>query len=207
MLMMGPRITPRRLQVGNHIAFSEDRQAFDQLGCQIAATGPDERSVEFAIADCDLAELGAGRPVETLKRVERMGAVLVARHGRGERRSVRFDFQAKIVDFVELAGRHRPDGIAAVRLAGEQSVLLQTRQRFAQRNLADAQLTGKRVLADRLVVAKLSGDDLLADNLEYLIGQRPDDDGHRARVPSDGVRFIGPGNLSRRGPPDQSRSC
>lgn len=183
MLMMGTRIAPRRLQVRDDITFSEDRQAFDQLGRQIAAAGSDERGMEFAIADCDLAQLRGGRPVETSKRIEHMRAILVVCHGRGEGRSVRFDFQAKIVDFVELARRHRPDDIAAVRLAGEQSVLLQARQRFTQRNLADAQLIGERVLADRLIVTKLSSDDLLADNLEYLIGQRLDDDGHGSAGP------------------------
>jgi hypothetical protein len=43
--------------------------------------------------------------------------------------------------------------------------------------------------------------------LEYLVGERLDDDGHGKCVPSEGVRFIEPGNLSRRGLPDQSRWC
>ncbi len=207
MLVMSPRIPPCGLQVRDDVTFGEDCQALDQLGCQVAAPGPDERGMEFAVADCDLAELGGRRTVETLKRIEHLGPVLVVCHGRSEGRRIRLDLQAKIVDFVELARRHRPDEIAAVRLAGEQSVLLQARQRFAQRNLADAQLVGERVLPDRLVVSELSSDDLLADNLEYLIGQRLDDDGHGVRAPSDGVRFIEPGNLSRRGLPDQSKWC
>ena len=131
MLMMSARIATCRLKMRDDIALSEDRQALHKLRRQIAAAGPDQCCVELAITDGDLPQLGSCRAVEPLKRIEHVRAIIVRRHGRCERRCVRLDLEAKIVDLVELTSRHRPDDVAAVRLAGEQPVLLEARQGFA----------------------------------------------------------------------------
>ena len=207
MFAMRARVASGGLQVRDHIALGKDRQPLNQLGCKIAPAGADERRVKLAIADCDLAEIAGCGAVETFEGGGRFCAVLVGGSGRGERRGIRLDLQAEVVDLVELGRRHRPDEIAAVSLAGEQPVLLEPRQRFAQRYLADPELIGERVLADWGILWQSPGDDLLANDFEDLVGQGSDDNAHGRSVPSEAVRFIGPGNLSRRGLPDQSRWC
>src|SRR3546814_8236714 len=65
----------------------------------------------------------------------------------------------------------------------DQPLQLEPRQRLAQRNFADPQLLGQRILTDRAVRRHPPRQDAVADQIDELIGQRLDDQRH-ARIMS-----------------------
>ena len=182
-LVMGPRIAPRRLEMRNDIAFGKNREAFDELRCQLPPARTNERSVKFAVPDRNLAEVARSCPVEPLECLFDQLAVLVRCDARGIASGVGLDLQTQVVNVVELIGRHRADDVAAVRLTGEEPILLEPCERFTQGNFADAELACERVLPDRRVLGQLAGDDLLAHNLENLIGKGSNYDAHGDGIP------------------------
>lgn len=85
------------------------------------------------------------------------------------RRRVRFEFQAQRVDFFGLFRRHRPHEKAAIGMQHDQAILLQARQCFPQRNFADSQFGGVRVLPDRQLRADGSRQNEVAHDLDQSI--------------------------------------
>src|SRR3546814_20077310 len=57
----------------------------------------------------------------------------------------------------------------------DQPLQLEPRQRLAQRNIADPQLLGQRILTERAVRRHPPRQDAVADQIDELIGQRPYD--------------------------------
>jgi hypothetical protein len=102
-----------------------------------------------------------GIGVECVERIA--GRLMIGCGGEqaGLGRGIRFEFQAQGENFLRLLRRHRPHEKAAIRLGEHQPVLLEPRQCFAERNLADLEFGRERVLADGEVRLDCAGKDVV----------------------------------------------
>ena len=160
------------------VTLRQHLQPFDQLEGQRGPQRPDERKVKGAVLKCDIVQRLVRRHVERVQRLARRRLVHRRRHPAGARGGIGFDRQAKLVNLLRLARPQRADEEAAIGLAGQQPFLLQPCQRLAQRNFADAQLVGQRVLPDRLLLGQVAADDAFANDRENLFGQGANDKAH-----------------------------
>ena len=175
MLVDGALVAAGRLQMLADIALRQDVEPLDdaerdRLGCR-----SDEGEMEGAVEGADAFAMGVGDAVERFQRLAGDRLLIFLRPLGGQRHRLRLQLQPQGVDLLRLLGREGADEEASVRLGSDQPLLLEPRQRLAQRDLADAQLGGQRVLADGKVGADFAGKDAVAHQLDELVGQIADD--------------------------------
>src|SRR3546814_14070209 len=94
-------------------------------------------------------------------------------------------------DFLGLVGIEPAHEEPTVHMRLDQPLQLEPRQRLAQRNFADPQLLGQRILTDRAVRRHPPRPDAVADQIDELIGQRLDDQRPARIMSSSGGRRVG----------------
>ncbi|MNL28781.1 hypothetical protein D3C87_1504410 [compost metagenome] len=157
-----------------HITIGHDVQARGDLGRQHPSAGLGQGHVEGAVQRPHARQVGGGGGVQFSQHALRGGALFVIGGEASLGRGLGLQLQAQFVDFLSLGRAHAAYEEAPVGVRHHQSVLLQTDQGLAQRNLGHVQFCREGILPNRHVRLDDPGQDHVPHHLHQAVGQGAD---------------------------------
>ena len=148
MLRDGAHFSPRRFEVLSHVALSQHVKTFDQLRRYAVFVGADEGQVKRAMAAHAIESVCIGFILEKAEQQLGFGARGVSGTQTGFNCGIRLDLQAQRENLLGVDEGQCRHEVAAIGMGLQQPLLFQSGERFTQRDLADAELFGKRILPD-----------------------------------------------------------